>query len=282
MEYSLIFDMGGTAVKYALSDWHGAFLETGSFPPPAPDMQAMLKNMRRVYDHFRKDYEIAGIPISTPGAVCEKEGVVHGISAIPYIHDCVLAKEISEWLDKLPVSMENDANCAALGEYWKRKERSVTEAAFVICGTGIGGAYIQDGKILRGTTGYGCEFGYFPLGNPESGADGSFARKNWSDYTMVKAVGKYENDTGEEINGQKLAKLAEEGDARALAYVDEFCYYMAYGCYMIQYTLDPHAIFIGGGITGHLVTMTICARFLPLEGSRSLPAGSKASSHSNR
>ena len=89
MDLYLIFDLGGTSVKFAVSDKDGEFDSTGSFPTPKEGMERMLEEMGRVYETVQAelkaaDSRIAGIAVSSPGAVdILRTGVVGGISAIP-------------------------------------------------------------------------------------------------------------------------------------------------------------------------------------------------------
>ena len=137
-----IRDRGGTAVKYACSDENGNLTGHGSFPTPESGLEALLDQMRSVYEAASAAAPLAGIAISSPGAVDGKEGVVRGISAISYIHEIPIVKMIRERLDGLPVSIENDANCVALGEMWLGAAKGKRNFASVVGGTGIGGAVV--------------------------------------------------------------------------------------------------------------------------------------------
>ena len=82
MDIYLIFDLGGTSVKFAVSDKEGKFDSTGSFPTPKDGMERMLEEMGRVYETVQAelkaaDSRIAGIAVSSPGAVDICKGVVY-------------------------------------------------------------------------------------------------------------------------------------------------------------------------------------------------------------
>jgi predicted NBD/HSP70 family sugar kinase len=72
-------------------------------------------------------------------------------------------KEIFSSATGLPVEIENDANCAALGEVWKGAAKENQNVMFAIIGTGIGGAVIKDRKIHKGAHSHGGEIGYMIL-----------------------------------------------------------------------------------------------------------------------
>ena len=102
---------------------------------------------------------VDGVAISAPGAVDDKKGIIGGCSAVPYIHDFFIQKEL-ETLFELPVSLENDVNCAALAEVFKGAAKDVDHALFIVIGTGIGGAIIQNRKLHKGRNLFGGEFGF--------------------------------------------------------------------------------------------------------------------------
>lgn len=239
----LIFDLGGTSVKYACSDASGRMERSGSFPTPITGMEHMLLEMRRIYDLMRPDQDIVGIAVSSPGAVDITSGIVRGISAIPYIHGFPMTEAISQRLDGLPVSIENDGNCAALGELWKGAAAGKRNIVSVVCGSGIGGSIVVDGRVCRGRSDNGGEFGNY-LVNREEGR-----YRTWSHYTMVKQAEKYEKLTGQAADGKRMFQLAKEGDPNAIRLVEEFYEAMAVGMFNIQFTLDTELIVLGGGVS---------------------------------
>ena len=241
MNSYLIFDMGGTSVKYAFGDKEGHLKDNGSFPTPAEGLEAMLDEMRRIFDSSRE--RIAGIALSSPGAVDPRKGRVGGISAIPYIHEIPLTERISSQLDGLPVTIENDANCAALGEMWKGAAAGKSNIVSVVCGSGIGGSIVMNGAVCRGQTNNCGEFGNYLVNR----ADGHY--ETWSSFTMVKQAAKYAGTTGKRTDGRELFKLAESGDPLALRLTEEFYEAMAVGLFSIQFTLDTELIVLGGGIS---------------------------------
>lgn len=241
MDVNLIFDMGGTSVKYACGDEEGCLKDTGSFPTPSDGLEAMLDEMRRVFDSVKE--KITGIALSSPGAVDPVKGIVGGISAIPYIHEIPLTERISRRLDGLPVTIENDGNCSALGELWKGAAAGKRNIVSVVCGSGIGGSIVINGTVCRGRTNNCGEFGNCLVNR----ADGHY--KTWSSYTMVKQAAKYTAATGKRTDGKGLFVLAEGGDPLALQLTEEFYEAMAVGLFSIQFTLDTELIVLGGGIS---------------------------------
>jgi len=115
----LLFDIGGTGVKYAVGDEQGNLEEAGLFPTPSADIQALLAAMDSVRLKADRGREIHGVAVSCPGAVDPGAGIVHGRSAVPCIHGIPFLEMLSRLFGGLPVSIENDARCFAWGELWK-------------------------------------------------------------------------------------------------------------------------------------------------------------------
>lgn len=240
----LVFDVGGTGVKYGTADEQGNFLAQGRFDTPVSGLEEFLEKVEDVYRQAGDVSVIEGLAFSFPGEVHSREGVIRGISAVPYIHEVELKSILERRFFGLPVTMANDAKCAALGELWKGVAQECGNVVFVICGTGIGGAVIEHGKLYRGVTMNRGEFGNFPMGGFENGE-----LLTWSDYTLEKQARKYGEKRNRTITGKELARLAEAGEELAVGLLDEFYYRMAVGCIILEFSFDPEIIAIGGGIS---------------------------------
>ena len=110
----LAFDVGGSSVKYAVVQEDGTVEDKGSFKTPS-DLEGFYEGLRQTKAKLEKGNAFSGAAFSMPGAVDDARGVIGGSSAIPYIHDFDIKSAMADVLG-LPVAMENDANCAALGE----------------------------------------------------------------------------------------------------------------------------------------------------------------------
>lgn len=205
------------------------------------DLDTFLDQVQQIYE---KAGAIEGVACSFPGEVHSQEGVIHGISAIPYIHGCPMRDLLSKRCGAKKVAMLNDANAAALGEAWLGVGKDYKNIAFVIVGSGVGGAVIENGELYPGTTMNKAEIGNFPMGGMEAGE-----LLCWSSFTLDKEAKKYSKKHQTAVNGKELMDLAEAGDQDAAACVAEFYHYMAVGCVCIQFAYDPEIIAIGGGIS---------------------------------
>lgn len=236
----LVFDFGGSAVKYGY--WNGHQLEaTNQFPTPGT-WEEMKQKLSETYQAFAETNAIEGIGISAPGVVNSERQIIEGISAIPYIHGFNIFKELEE-LFGLPITIENDANCAGMAEFYEGAARNYQDVAFVVIGTGIGGAMFTKGQMNKGAHLYGGELGMMFLDG-----DQTFSRLG----TAVQMAWRYCERLGLDkmtYSGKEVFQLAESGDVIAQEEVEKFYDYLAKGLFSIQFSFDPEVIVLGGGIS---------------------------------
>ena len=236
----VVFDIGGSAVKYGL--WQDeALSRKGSFETPK-SWNAMKNEMKSVFDGFAATDSIEGVAISSPGAVDSVAGIVGGISAVPYIHHFLIKAEW-EGLFGVPVSIENDANCAALAEVWLGAAKDVQHALFIVIGSGIGGAVIVNRQLFKGKNLFRGEFRVMlregvntlsRLGSPVQVAE-----------RYAKAMGLPDGV----VDGKYLFEKAQEGEPVAVEYVDGMIDALARGLYNLSVSFNPQRIIIGGGVS---------------------------------
>ncbi|MBP1046002.1 ROK family protein [Enterococcus sp. BWM-S5] len=235
----LAFDIGGSAIKYGL--WEADRLIGQCAVALPKSWKCMKQALDDVFKEFSKTYEITGIALSAPGLVNEKIGQIQGVSAVPYIHHFPIQQEL-EALFSVPVTMENDANCAALAEVWQGTAKDVEHCLFFVIGTGVGGSVIINRKLFKGQNLFGGEFGYMFLNDSASLSDlGS----------SVKAVRKYNQLTKKSIHGKELFELAEAGDPLAEEITGQFYRAVATGIYNLLVCFDPGLVVLGGGISAN-------------------------------
>lgn len=235
-------DVGGSSVKFAVVEDSGKILSKGSFTTPKT-LEDFYGEIKKISNICKEKYKIVGAGFSMPGAVDNENGIIGGSSAIEYIHDFNIKVELKKILN-LPVEMENDANCAALGEVWIGAGKNFQDIAFLVIGTGVGGAIIKNKKIHRGTHLHGGEFGYMVVDEEfhilsEVGATGG----------MSKNIAKAKNLSEDEMNGKIAFELMEQGDKIAEKYIEKMYMNLACGIYNIQYSFDPEIFVIGGAIS---------------------------------
>ena len=140
-----------------------AFYEAG----PRRVVEDIVAAVHQINSHCSAD-ALLGLGIGVPGFIDMHAGVIVGAANLPGFEGFPIRDEIQRQLST-QITLENDANAAALGEMWMGAGRDVKDLILLTLGTGIGGGIIIDGKVLHGTQGMAGEFGHmtvFPEGNP--------------------------------------------------------------------------------------------------------------------
>ncbi|MFC6295897.1 ROK family protein [Lactiplantibacillus daoliensis] len=236
-----LVDIGGTTIKFAIWDGKGLQQHHAVATPKTRDDFFDLLTVE--VETMKTQAPIVGVGISSPGAVDKKTGIVGGASAVPYIHHFEIQQALEQRFG-LPVSMENDANCAALAELDSGAGTGADSLAFFVVGTGVGGALIVNHRIWHGAHLFGGEFGF---------AMATETRTVSELGTVPNALRRYQaaNPDAAPIDGKRLFELAAAGEITAAAEVQTIYRTLATAIYDIQYSFDPEKIVIGGGVSNN-------------------------------
>lgn len=160
---------------------------------------------------------------------------------------------------KLKVRAANDANAAALGEYFAGAGRSYSYLLMATLGTGVGGGFVADGQILTGATGAACEIGHLVV-NPEEpetcncGKHGCL--EQYVSATGIVRLAKMALSgrtqtalSGDDLTAEKIFEAAKAGDELALGVVDEVAQILGMGLANAANVLNPDVIVLGGGVS---------------------------------
>ncbi|MDO5026248.1 MAG: ROK family protein [Tissierellia bacterium] len=236
----LIFDIGGSSTKIAIINDKLEIINKYNIMKK-DSLQEFVCMLEEQSQRAIDEHSIRGIGISSPGSVDPKSGSVQGISAVEYIADINFAYQLQEKF-KLPVAIENDANCSALAEIYMNKPKEKNICFFVI-GSGIGGAVLMDEELIHGRRFESGEFGYM-LFNTDDGI------KNLSSLaTLPNIVKKMKEKYKIDTNTYELLDKYLEKIEPYYSEVDLMFNYLCMGLYNVQYCLDPQVIYIGGGVS---------------------------------
>ncbi len=227
----LVFDIGGTFIKYALVE-NGVIVYKDK--TPTPDGSLMTAVLTKLILDLKQRFEFGHVGISTAGQVDVESGSIKFAGpTLPNYTGVQLKSEI-EQATNLEVSVLNDVE-ACIYNY-----QQVDNLLYVSLGTGIGGAYKTNGQVFRGENGVALEVGhlYHPKGD-------SF-ENICSTRSLLE---QYKNQTNEEISGEQFDQLVAKSDQTALKLMDQFFENIAIGLLNIKYILDYNHVLIGGGIT---------------------------------
>lgn len=175
--------------------------------------------------------DIQAIGIGVPGIVDVKQGIVYDIQHIPSWIEVPL-KTILRERYQLPVFINNDANCFALGEYYFGESYSADNVVALTIGTGLGAGVIINRQLYAGPNCGAGEFGMVDYldRNIEYYASGSF----------------FNNVYG--LNGEDVFNAALSGDAGALGLYKELGTHLGNAVKLVLYTFDPELIILGGSV----------------------------------
>ena len=169
MSKSLIgIDLGGTTTKMAFLNEDGEVLEKWRILTDISDngshiVPNIIKSIsKHIEDSGKTTDDFIGIGMGTPGAVNRENGTVSEAFNLNWKTTQPIRKDIQAGLG-LPFDLDNDANVASLGEYWKGAGSTEDDIVFATLGTGVGGGVIANGKLLHGVNGGAGEIGHITV-----------------------------------------------------------------------------------------------------------------------
>lgn len=242
MELFVVVDIGGTSIKYGIINKEGILIETNDRDTEAhKGGLSIIDKVKEIISEIRINNNISGICISTAGMVCPKEGkITYAGPTIPN-YAGVEVKKILEEEFKLPCSVENDVNCAALGEFFGGAGEKTNSMVCLTIGTGIGGAIIVDGKILHGFSNSAGEIGYMIV-------NGEQIQDIASTTSLVRNVALRKEIDVKSIDGRYVLDNYENGDLICKEEVEKLVDNLALGISNIVYVVNPEVVVLGGGI----------------------------------
>ena len=253
MKYGFGIDLGGTTVKIAYFDETGKMLEKWEIPTDTPEngirILPDIAASVRAFLTERKiaDSDILGLGIGVPGPVNAK-GVVNRCINLGW--DVFnIAQKLTE-LTGFPVKAGNDANVAALGEFWKGGGQGCDNMVFVTLGTGVGGGILTGGRLLEGARGLGGELGHYRT-HALDGVDCTCGAKGcWERYAATTALVRAAKEKDPAwTDGRAIFAAAEAGNPEVLALLDAWTDEIAQGLAGMVHIFNPQLILIGGGVS---------------------------------
>ncbi len=264
--YTIGIDLGGTNIVASVVDDKYSIVATSKTPTAMPRTpEEIFDDIARVSAEAVEKAgltmdDIDSIGLGTPGTV-NADGVIEYANNLNFDH--VPAKDmIVERLGDKPVFIENDANCAALGEAYAGCGNGAKDFVAITLGTGVGSGIIVDGKIVSGVNHAGGECGHMVI--IYDGEDCTCGRKGcWEAYASATALIRQTQKAMEEYPESVMHELAAEegkvsgrtafdamrrGDIAGIKVVDRYIKYISCGLINIVNALQPEIICIGGGI----------------------------------
>ena len=267
--YRIGVDLGGTNIASGVVNEQYEIIGRGKVKTRAPRPAAEIFDSIResvalaVADAGISMDDVVSVGIGTPGSVNKDTGEIEFSNNLQFNN--VPAKEMLEARLHKPVYLENDANCAALGEQIAGCGNGVSDFVAVTLGTGVGSGIIIGGKIIRGHNFCGGEMGHMVIN--VDGIQCNCGRKGcWEKYASATALVSqaieamqankasllWKTCDGDlnKVEGKTIFDALDLGDATAKEVIDRYLYYVSVGITNIVNALQPEIICVGGGISG--------------------------------
>ncbi|WP_208559237.1 ROK family protein [Marinilactibacillus kalidii] len=245
MNKYLVYDVGGSAIKYAIMSEEKIFSK-GKVATPKEDLTTFINKMEEIY--LKYEQAISGIAISMPGVINAETGyAVHG-GSLEFIRQMNLRDKLAKKL-KHPIVIENDGKSAALGEVWKGNLQGIENGIALILGTGIGGGIIANGQLLKGHHFAAGEFSTIRTDGQKPLAYETMLANTGSSVKLVERTATLLGKEAEHFTGVDLFKEIKSGNQEVEKLFFEYCDTIAAQIMNLQTILDPEMIVIGGGMS---------------------------------
>ncbi len=245
MAYAIGIDIGVTNIKAVATSASGEILLQDQTPTHSerPDWPARVKSYIQQLEHQR-GREAQWLGIAAPG-LAAPDG-----TCIAWMQGRLGEVQGLKWTEflgrKQPVPVLNDAQAALLGEVWKGSAAGARNAILLTLGTGVGGAMMVDGRILKGEIGRAGHFGHACL--DVDGAN-DIVNTPGSLEDMIGNCTLQDRSGGRFTSTHDLVAAAQRGDAAARAVWDRSVQQL--GCAIVSFIniADPEVVIIGGGMS---------------------------------
>jgi len=242
-------DLGGTKVEACLLDQDRNLLARERLPSRAEKgLDHVLDTICRLVDKVVLDRTIEAVGIGTPGTYLPDDDRLYGSPHTPVYEEPGFISRLRDRLS-VPLSVENDANCLAIAEFFASCKGKYSYVMAVILGTGVGFGLILDDKLYRGSRGAGGEIGHTTIafdGRPcECGRRGCV-----ESYLSGPSLSRrFFELSGRHKDVESLYDLYRDGDEPAEQLFDESCRIMAEVFASVINALDMEAVILGGGVS---------------------------------
>jgi len=266
---TLGIDLGGTKILTAVTNSQGKMLSRDHSITPAKKgheavIQSILESAHRALEQASVSIsEICAIGVGAAGISNPEAGILFTSPNLPGWRDVPLRDIIQSRLGK-KAFLINDANAAALGEFYFGAARGARNFIYITLSTGIGGGIVIDGKIYTGAIGAAGEVGHMTIddngplcncGNKgcwEMLASGTAlareAKHRIKDGVRTSILEYAEGDV-EKVTAQVIHSAAKQGDSLAKELITRTGYYVGVGLTNLINIFNPELIVIGGGLS---------------------------------
>lgn len=270
-------DIGGTKIAGALVAEDGTILRSDRSPTPAGSPAAIVEVVVGMITRLAEGHDVMAAGVAAAGFIDEQQSTVYYAPNISWRNEPFRDRLMAE-LD-LDVTIDNDANAAGWAEFRFGAGRDVDDMTMLTIGTGVGGAVVSGGQLMRGGFGAGAELGHLrvvPGGLPcgcgargciEQYGSGRALLRMANEIADVGGIGlrlaeiREQNGT---LRGEDVAGLIVADDPGALQALRELGGWLGQACASLGAVLDPRLFVFGGGVAaaGELLLAPIREAYL--------------------
>jgi glucokinase len=256
---SIGVDIGGTKIAAAVVTPEGKILSEVRYPTQAAPPNLLIETVAQAITEVKDGFEVGGVCVAVPGRILASENKVISAPNLHEIEDIRLDEEIGRRTG-LMVTVENDANAAAWGEFRFGAGRGLQHMVSITLGTGVGGGIITHGMLLRGAQGAGGELGHVTIdptgprcgcgnyGCLEALASGTAIQRRAREVAnerSTSALGRLAIER--QVLGEDVTRLAQEEDDASISVLEETGRWLGIGLAGFVNTFNPEVIAVGGG-----------------------------------
>lgn len=253
-------DIGGTDTKLGIVKENGEILVSGKIETRAEEgPEALSVRTLAWFDENRSsDFPITAAGVGCAGLVDSQEGQLYYSPNMPGWENVPLAGTFSDVLN-VPVTIENDVNCAAYAEYRHGAGRGTRYFICMTLGTGVGGGIVLDGELFRGCHGFAGEIGHTVIlvdGPPCTCGCRGCLEALIGARAIVERAEKMLRTFGDSVLNERgnftvedISHAAADGDGLSVAVFRETGRYLGIGICNLAHLFNPEVIAIGGGVS---------------------------------
>ena len=248
-KYVVGVDLGGTKVEACLLDENRNLISRQRVPSEtSKGMDHVIRNITNVICMVSEGRGYAAVGMGTPGTYVPSEDRLYGAPHTPVYEETGLIQGLQKRL-KVPLVVDNDANCLALAEFFASCEGKYRYVMAVILGTGVGCGLILDKKLYRGSMGGAGEIGHTSID-----INGRVCECGLKGCVEAYLSGpshsrRYFEQSGKKLDLPKIYDLFEKGDPIASGLFEESCRIMGVFFANTINSLDLEAVILGGGVS---------------------------------
>ncbi|MBN9606734.1 MAG: ROK family glucokinase [Actinomycetales bacterium] len=256
-------DIGGTKIAAALVDETGAIERRLKRKTPAGDGPAIVDAVVDLVTELAGGDTSIPAGVAAPGFIDLAQSTVYYAPNINWRHE-PLREVLSRRLPGVHITIDNDANAAGWAEFRFGAAREQHDMTLLTLGTGVGGAIVTGGQLLRGGFGAGGEIGHLRL-VPQGLPCGCGQRGCLEQYGSGRALLRMANEIADAggigqnlaavreaqgaLDGDIVGALIQEDDPGALAALRELGGWIGQACASLSAVLDPELFVFGGGVS---------------------------------